>query len=60
MAMRPAPIALMNSGEFINKVLNQKKTYLIKIEDVIAKMIIEGSAKSGTTIPAATLLKFAS
>src|SRR3990167_3145624 len=29
-----------------------------KLEDGIAKMIIEGSAKSGTTIPSATLLKF--
>jgi len=31
-----------------------------KLEDGIAKMIIDGSAKSGTTIPAATLLKFLS
>ena len=29
-----------------------------KLEDGIAKMIIEGSAKNGTTIPAATLVKF--
>ncbi len=31
-----------------------------KIEDGIAKMIIDSSAKSGTAIPAATLLKFLS
>src|SRR3989344_3860553 len=31
-----------------------------KLEDGIAKLIIEGSAKSGTTIPSAMLLKFLS
>lgn len=31
-----------------------------KIEDGIAKMIIDGTLKSGSTIPAATLLKFVS
>jgi len=29
-----------------------------KLEDGIAKMIIDGSAKSGTSIPSATLVKF--